>query len=614
MFKSSLKQILLINIGAFILVLILEIMSIIMIREKFDSAYEYYMWAVVYTVYIMGIIWMNHFIYIPYFLDKKRYITYGILLLATIYFAAYIKTSHNGWTSVYKIFFFFIYSTGTGMAAFYIRRNRIIQKENEEKEKLQKESELKYLKEQVNPHFLFNSLNSIYSLSRQSSPETPELVMQLSELMRYQLESAKKDFVLLKKELEFIENYLLLEEKRLSKRCTIEFLIEGELSNYKIAPMLLIPFVENAIKHGAQSTNKQSKIDVSASIKNSTLYFCSVNSKPSKLSSPKRKGMGLENVKRRLNLLYPNSHVLKIENLEEVYRVNLSIDLKAQYKKGRINLPHGQASAVKAYTSLVLGRVIQLGYLTMEDLDKPLVSFLKDLNPKKFTKGTEKITLHKALTMRGGLGIDRDKWKEVEKDSVRLKGQGMVQTLLEFSAPITSESQVYLYGNFNPLLVMMVIDAVVPGTAEEFIKRELLDKLGITNYKWANHISGIPEAGWKASIMSRDMIKLGNLVLNKGKFKGEQLISSEYLTKATKGIVKPTQDWMPKTYRYGYYWYQTNIVVGSKTYNATFAWGGGGQRVIVIEELDLTIVISGHDREDKIMSQISEVLLPAFIK
>jgi CubicO group peptidase (beta-lactamase class C family) len=286
---------------------------------------------------------------------------------------------------------------------------------------------------------------------------------------------------------------------------------------------------------------------------------------------------------------------------------------ESYYKKGRINLPHGQASAVKAYTSLVLGRVIQLGYLTMEDLDKPLVSFLKDLNPKKFTKGAEKITLHKALTMHGGLGIDRDKWKEVEKDSIRLKGQGMVQTLLEFSAPITSESQIYLYGNFNPLLVMMVIDAVVPGTAEEFIKRELLDKLGITNYKWANHISGIPEAGWKASIMSRDMIKLGNLVLNKGKFKGEQLISLEYLAKATKGIVKPTQDWMPKTYRYGYYWYQTNIVVGSKTYNATFAWGGGGQRVIVIEELDLTIVISGHDREDKIMTQISEIVLPAFI-
>ena len=167
---------------------------------------------------------------------------------------------------------------------------------------------------------------------------------------------------------------------------------------------------------------------------------------------------------------------------------------ESYYKKGRINVPHGQASAVKAYTSLVLGRAIQMGYLSMEDLNKPLIRFLKDVNPEKMTKGAEKITLHKALTMHGGLTIDSDAWKEFEKDSVRLKGQGLVQTLLEQSKPITSESQMYLYGNFNPMLVMTVIDAVVPGTAEDFIKTELLDRLGITNYKWSTHISGLPES------------------------------------------------------------------------------------------------------------------------
>lgn len=287
---------------------------------------------------------------------------------------------------------------------------------------------------------------------------------------------------------------------------------------------------------------------------------------------------------------------------------------ESYYKKGRINVPHGQASAVKAYTSLVLGRAIQMGFLSMEDLNKPLISFLKGINPEKIAKGAEKITLQKALTMHGGLTIDRDAWKEIENDSVRLKGQGLVQTLLEQSEPITNESQTYLYGNFNPMLVMTVIDAVVPGTAENFIKTELLDKLGITNYKWSNHISGLPEAGWRASIMSRDMLKLGNLVLNKGKLNGEQLISVEYLAKATNGIVKPTQDWMPKDYRYGYFWYQTLIKVDHKSYDATFAWGGGGQRIIVIEELDLTIVISGHDGEDEIMTQISEIIIPAFVK
>ncbi|WP_025744016.1 serine hydrolase [Aquimarina pacifica] len=288
---------------------------------------------------------------------------------------------------------------------------------------------------------------------------------------------------------------------------------------------------------------------------------------------------------------------------------------ESYYKKGRINVPHGQASAVKAYTSLVLGRAIQMGYLSLEDLHKPLISFLKDLELTRLVDGAEKITLHKALTMKGGLTINRDTWKDIKKDSIRLKGQGLVQTLLEQSEPITNESQTYLYGNFNPMLVMTVIDAVVPGTAQDFIKTELLDKLGITDYKWSNHVSGLPQAGWRASIMSRDMIKLGNLVLNKGKINGEQLISVDYLAKATSGIVKPTEDWMPKDYRYGYFWYQTQIKVGAKRYDTTFAWGGGGQRVIVIEELDLTIVISGHDREDdKIMTQISEIIVPAFVK
>ncbi|WP_435625676.1 serine hydrolase [Flagellimonas sp.] len=288
---------------------------------------------------------------------------------------------------------------------------------------------------------------------------------------------------------------------------------------------------------------------------------------------------------------------------------------ESYYKKGRINLPHGQASAVKGYTSMILGRAIQLGYLSMDDLDKPITEFLKNLDSKKFTKGTEKITLHKALTMQGGLTIDREKWKEVENDSVKLKRQGLVQTLFERSKPITNETQTYLYGNFNPMMVMTVIDAVVPGTAENFIQEEFLDKLGITNYQWSNHASGLPQAGWRASIMPRDMLKFGQLVQNEGKLNGEQFISAAYLKKATSGIVKPAIDWMPKNYRYGYFWYYTPVQVGNKSYDMTLAWGGGGQRVIVVEELDLTMVISGFDRDDdKIMKPIFETVVPAFAK
>jgi len=337
MIKKSLKRTLLINVGAFLLVVILEILSGWLNRDNFETSYSFYLWNLNYAAYIMSIIWINHFVLIPFFLDKKKYFLFATLLIGSIFLTSYFKGYGIGWPHISKLFFFFLYTTGTGMAAFFLRRNIIVQKENAEKDKLQREMELTYLKEQVNPHFLFNSLNSIYSLSRQQSPETPDLVMQLSELMRYQLESSKKDTVLLKEELEFIENYLLLEEKRLSKRCNVEFLIKGDLLDLRIAPMLLIPFVENAVKHGAQSTNEQSTIDVSVAIKNSTLHFCVENSKPHKVSSLKRTGLGLENVRRRLNLLYPNSHVLEIDDKEEKYHVNLSIDLAVSKLKKTVN-------------------------------------------------------------------------------------------------------------------------------------------------------------------------------------------------------------------------------------------------------------------------------------
>ncbi len=287
---------------------------------------------------------------------------------------------------------------------------------------------------------------------------------------------------------------------------------------------------------------------------------------------------------------------------------------ESYYLRGRINLPHPQASAVKGITSLILGRAIQLGYLTMDDLDKPLVGFLKDLDPAKFVDGADQITLHQAMTMRSGIRLSEEIRKELEENPARLTGQRQVQTWLELSEPITAESQSYLYQGTDPDMVMQVIDAVVPGTAEDFIKTELLDKMGISNYSWQTGPSGLPEAGWMVSFTSRDMLKWGSLVTNEGQWQGEQLIPADYLDKATSGLVKPTQDWMPEDYRYGYFWYQTNMSVGDKTYDARFAWGGGGQRIITVAALDLTIVVTATEREDTIMTQVSDVILPAFVE
>ncbi|MCO7224913.1 serine hydrolase [Pleionea sp. CnH1-48] len=287
---------------------------------------------------------------------------------------------------------------------------------------------------------------------------------------------------------------------------------------------------------------------------------------------------------------------------------------ESYYLRGRINLFHQQASATKSYTSLVLGRAIELGYLSMADLHKPLTSFLKDLEPTKWVKGTEQLTLHQALTMRGGLSISNDKWHELKGNPASLKGQGLVQTLLAHSAPITSESQRFVYGNFNPDLVMQVIEAVVPGTAKDFIEKELLNKIGITAYRWQTHLDGLPVGGGPSYMTSRDMIKLGKLIINQGKWNGKQLISAKFLSLATSSITKASEDWHPDNFNYGYFFYQTDIKVGDKSYDANVAWGGGGQHLITIEELDLIVVITGHDWEDKIFTQVAKSILPAFVQ
>ena len=287
---------------------------------------------------------------------------------------------------------------------------------------------------------------------------------------------------------------------------------------------------------------------------------------------------------------------------------------ESYYLRGRVNLPHMQASATKAYTSLVVGRAMQLGYLTMVDLDKPLVSFLKDLNPTKFVGGVEKITLHQAMTMSSGLRFSEEQLKKFRKNPSQYKGREKIQAFLELSAPITSESQSFKYQGADPQLVMQVLDAVVPGSAKDFIKNELLDKIGINVYSWKNDLSGLPKAGERSSITSRDMVKLGALVINKGQWNGEQLISAKYLASATSGITKAAEDWQPESFNYGYFWYQTDMKIGDKSYDAKIAWGGGGQHIITLEELGLVIVITGHDREDTILAQVSKIILPAFVK
>ena len=137
--------------------------------------------------------------------------------------------------------------------------------------------------------------------------------------------------------------------------------------------------------------------------------------------------------------------------------------------------------------------------------------------------------------------------------------------------------------------------------------------MGIVDYKWALDSKGLLVADSGVDLTSRDMLKVGEMLVNLGKWQNKQLLSKEYLLTAFDAITKPTESWIPESFNYGYLWYQTGIPVNNKNYNVNFAWGAGGNRVIVVNELDLVIVVTGYDREDTVFESLIEAILPAFI-
>ncbi|PKG86222.1 hydrolase [Colwellia sp. 75C3] len=287
---------------------------------------------------------------------------------------------------------------------------------------------------------------------------------------------------------------------------------------------------------------------------------------------------------------------------------------ESYYGRGRINLPHFQSSVTKSYLSIAVGRAIQLGYLTMADLNKPVVSFIKGVDLEKIAAGAENITLHQVMSMRSGIRVSAEKQKIIMDSSTKTKGSNVSQQFLQHSDAISPESQTFKYQDADPRITMQVLNSVVPGSAKDFIKNEVLAKMNITDYGWKEDVNGllIPES--TSHFTSRDMLKLGTLVLNKGKWQGEQLISAAFLSKATSNITKPTEDWISESFSYGYFWYQTELIVKGKSYHAKFAWGGGEQYIITFEALDLTVVFTAHARENNTMQVMAENILPAFIQ
>lgn len=191
-------------------------------------------------------------------------------------------------------------------------------------EKLQ--AELKFLKTQIHPHFLFNTLNNLYALTLKKSSKAPEMVLKLSELINYMLYECTSEEVLLEKEIKFIRNYGDIEKMRYGDKIDIDIRVTGDAQGRKIAPLVLLPFVENCFKHGASEELQQSWVKVSIDVHAFNTLIKVENNKATINGVKKKEGIGIQNVKRRLDLIYPNAHELKIINGEETFLVILSID------------------------------------------------------------------------------------------------------------------------------------------------------------------------------------------------------------------------------------------------------------------------------------------------
>ncbi len=187
-------------------------------------------------------------------------------------------------------------------------------------------SELSFLKAQLNPHFLFNTLNSIYSLANKKSDDTTVAIVTLSELMRYMIYEANEDYICLEKEIEYIKNYISLQLLRLKDSSGVKINVHGNL-NYKIEPLLLISFIENAFKYGTDYKGK-TDITIKISTNDDQLHLTVYNLSSLQNALNKDSGIGLENIQNRLNLLYPNAHTLEISNTKKSFEVNLKINLK----------------------------------------------------------------------------------------------------------------------------------------------------------------------------------------------------------------------------------------------------------------------------------------------
>lgn len=286
---------------------------------------------------------------IPEYLVTKRYFLFGLYSLYTLIVSGYLIMVSIFFSLIYLANFEYsemnpitknilfigtvVYLIVIIVSAFKLLKLNL---ENTEKAKQLetkvletqlklKEQELNYLKMQIHPHFLFNTLNTMYGFALKKADETPEMILKLSNLLDYLLYQAEKPFVLLSDEINHIEDYIELEKMRFNKSLDVAFNFDSNIETTKIAPMLLLPFIENSFKHGSLQNGVLS-ITINLSSTADTMVF-SIENSSFKTDSNVSNGIGLENIQKRLDLLYQNKYNLDIENSETTFKVTLTLNL-----------------------------------------------------------------------------------------------------------------------------------------------------------------------------------------------------------------------------------------------------------------------------------------------
>ena len=302
----------------------------------------------------MAATYLTVYVLYPIFLFKKRYVAFtaSFLLSAflfillqrlTVYYITYplfypdLIPKYHFWEVNWFYNFTNIYLVVGIVSVIKLLKISFEQQKNArelDKEKI--EAELKFLKAQVHPHFLFNTLNNLYALTLDRSEKAPEVVLKLSDLLNYMLYECNEPYMLVTKEIQLLENYLALERIRYGDHLNLEFQVIGETTGKKLAPMLLLPFVENAFKHGVSKVRKNARVSIRLEINGDRLTFSVINTRqvlPMEDLTGYTEGIGLKNVKRRLELLYPGEHKITVGSGENEFSVNLEVNLSLRYER-----------------------------------------------------------------------------------------------------------------------------------------------------------------------------------------------------------------------------------------------------------------------------------------